>query len=181
MVLKEDNSIEAYTFSFYYFSSSISYSNSKGNDDEDDEYTYKRSITCNGICYQRSEHSDIILQPDTDTKSDDNNNIYNTLNSVYKSYNCIYNNIIKTATIDINFYEDGKCGNKILESKNNGSDICWIIMDDFSYRPLYYEESSKKLYYHSYHTDNYTSKYIDYFVINEQYMHCNSKCNLNFC
>ena len=187
LVLKEDNLAKNYPFSFDYFSSTIFYSNSTGDDEDDDDdfdddddddkkkkKTYKRSLTCNGLCYKRLDNSDIILPPDTQLIGD-----YNFLSNIYKYYSCIYNNIIKTATIDITFYEDKECKNLIMESKNNGSNICWKINDNFSFRPLYYEDNSKKLYYHSYNTDNCISKYIDYFVINEQYLECNSKCNLN--
>ena len=174
LVLNEDNLMVRYPFSFDFFASEISYSNST--DDEDDKGdVYKRSLLCNGICNKR-QSSDIILDPETKLVGD-----YKILSNVYKYYSCIYNNIIKTATVDITFYEDKKCKKKIINTTRfNGSDSCWNInVSNYSFKPLYYEDDSKKVYYHSYYTDDCSSKYIDYFIINDNYLKCDSKCNIN--
>ena len=175
LVLNEDNLLVRYPFSFDFFASEISYSNSTGEDDEE-ENVYKRSLLCNGICNKRQASSDIILDPEIKLVGD-----YKILSNVYKYYSCIYNNIIKSAIIDITFYEDKNCEKKIINTTRfNGSDSCWNInVSNYSFKPLYYEDDSKKVYYHSYYTDDCSSKYIDYFIINDNHLEHDSKCNIN--
>ena len=60
-----------------------------------------------------------------------------------------------------------------------GKDFCWTINGGYSFRPLYYEDyedDEDKIYYHAYKSIDCKSEYFDYFVLNENYLICNSKC-----
>ncbi len=172
-VLNSEGFVNSYSYDFDFFSSSIIYTDGNGEEDEEED-VYKRSFICNGLCYKRQNNSDILVDPDTILAPD-----YNEESQDKLYYSCIYNNIIKTATINITMYNnDKKC--KIEEKRLNftGNESCWNVNESFSYRPLYFEDENKKLYYHSYNTEDCTSKYIEYFVINKDYFKCNNECNL---
>ena len=171
-VLNNESFPITYSYDFNFFSSEIIYSNEL--EEEEEEDVYKRSFICNGLCYKRLENTDILIDQNNELTSN-----YEDLDNIYKYYSCIYNNIIKTATINITMYDsDKKC--KIEEKRLNftGNESCWNVNESFSYRPLYFEDENKKLYYHSYNTKDCTSEYIEYFVINKDYFKCDNKCNL---
>jgi len=164
------NGTEIFGYSFNYFASQIYYNS--GNDDEEEESQDGGAFVCNGVCYKRAPDSDILAEPDSNYTED----YYKTLSDKYKAYSCIYNNIIKSATIDIVRYSDKKCKNQLSEYHFKGTDFCWPINNNYSFRPLYYEDDEDKIYYHAYNLDGCKSQYFDYFVLNENYLICNSKC-----
>ena len=168
-ILKADGNTTNYSYSFNYFASQIYYNNNEDEDEEEDSQD-GGSFVCNGACYKRASDSDILLKPYSEGN-------YTQLNDEYRAFSCIYNNIIKSATIDIVRYSDKKCKNK-LENEHHfkGTDFCWKINDNYSFRPLYYEDDEDKIYYHAYNSPNCTSEFFDYFVLNENYLICNSKC-----
>ena len=159
-------------YSFDYFASQIYYYNE--DEEEEEEDSHSGAFVCNGVCYKRLPESDILVDHDSELTQYD----YEDYSERYKAYSCIYNNIIKTATIDIVRYTDKKCKNKIgNEYHFKGDDFCWAINGSYSFRPLYYEDKEKKVYYHAYNSNNCTSDLFDYFVLNENYLKCNSKCH----
>lgn len=176
-ILNNENNIVNYSYFFDYFSSQISYTNSTGEDDDDeegeDENIYTRAFMCNGNCYTRLDGSDILINPGEEISE----NKYEELNSKYKGYSCIYNNIIKTATIEIERYSDKKCKNKITDYLFKGEEYCWKIENNYSLRPLYYEDGNKQIYYHAYNSNDCTNKFFEYFTINQNYIKCDKKCN----
>ena len=173
IINKYENASDNYEYSFDFFSSQIYYSKITEEEDDDDEED-KKAYICNGLCIKRYSGSDIILDPSQ------NYSTYNELNELYKYYSCIYNNIIKTAEIKIDRFSDNKCKN-LIENSNTfkGDQFCWKINDYQSLRPLYYEDSDKKIYYHSYPFGDCTTDEIDYVSINEHYLICNGKCQNN--
>ena len=159
-------------YSFDYFSSQIYYN--KGDEEEEEEDSHSGAFVCTGVCYKRLPGSDILVDPDAELTNDD----YEDYSEKYKAYSCIYNNIIKTATIDIVRYSDKKCKNKLgNEYHFKGDDFCWAINSSYSFRPLYYEDNEKKIYYHAYNSTDCKSQYFDYFALNDNYLKCNSKCH----
>ena len=165
-----------YEFSFDYFSSSIYYTNETGEEDEEDPI-YKRSLNCNGLCYKRQENSDILMDPEDQLVG-----YYPNLTEKYKYYSCIYNNIITSATISIDIYNDAKCKNKVNNNDTyryefKGNETCWEFNETYSLRPLYFEDGDKKIYYHPYNSNNCTSTKLDYFIINDKSIECNKKCH----
>ena len=177
-ILNKDDELMSYNYDFDFHSNTILYTNGTGDESEEEkEYLYKRTFVCNGICFKRQNNSDILVPPDTSLAPS-----YEELNDEYQYYTCIYNNIIKSATISIARYTDRKCKNKLGEEDNyqfNGTDLCWKINDNLSFKPLYYEDQNGKIYYHSYNTSDCTNKGIDYFLINQNYLICDSKCHTN--
>ena len=166
------NGTEDFGYSFNYFASQIYY-NKDEEDDEEEDLQDVGAFVCNGVCYKRAPNSDILVEPNTKN----NEYEYDTLKDKYKAYSCIYNNIIKSATIDIVRYSDKKCKNQLgNEYHFTGTNFCWEIDKSYSFRPLYYEDDEDKIYYHGYNSFNCTSKFFEYFVLNENYLICNSKC-----
>ena len=168
-------------FSFDYFSSSIYYTNKlveleeEENEEEEEENFYKRVLNCNGLCYKRQEKSDILMDPEEQIAPH-----YEYLDNKYKYYSCIYNNIITSAIISIDIYNDSKCKNKLNNDSHYnfyGNESCWKFNDSYSLRPLYFEDGDKKIYYHPYYTNNCETKDIDYFIINEKSIQCNKNCH----
>jgi len=160
-------------YSFDYFSSQIYYY--KG-DEEEGEDSHSGSFVCTGVCYKRLPDSDILVDFDSVLTNDD----YEDYSEKYKAYSCIYNNIIKTATIDIVRYSDKKCKNQLgNEYHFKGDDFCWAINGSYSFRPLYYEDTDDKIYYHAYNSNDCKSQYFDYFALNENFLKCNSKCHVD--
>ena len=178
-VLNKDGNLESYGYSFNFFSSSIFYTNGTEDEEEDEnDYIVKKSFLCNGICNKRKSNSDILVDPGTEIIED-----YQDLNDRCKSYSCIYNNIIKTATIKLIFYNDKKCKKKEDSFDFNGTTFCWNITGSNenkginSFKPLYYEDGNDRIYYHPYSSNNCSSQYLDYFVIDKNYLICDSDCH----
>ena len=178
-ILNSDSELKSYFYSFDFYSSEIKYTNGTGDEDEEEEeYLYKRSFICNGLCLKRYNNSDILVTPDTTFAPS-----YSELSDNYRFYSCIYNNIIKTATINITRYTDNKCKNKFEDENEhysfNGTELCWNLNANYSFRPLYYEDTNNQLYYHPYNSSDCRSNNIEYFTINSNYLICNSKCHKN--
>lgn len=172
MVLNTDNFPMIYSFDFNFFSSEIIYTNATGDEsEEDEEYIYKRSFVCNGLCYKRIENSDILIRDDDELTPD-----YDELNRDHNYYSCIYNNIINSSKITITSYSDKKCQNQESKKSFNGTEFCWKFSDFYIYKPLYFEDDNKRIYYHAYNTNDCTSEYIEYFIINKNYFTCDNKC-----
>ena len=166
------NGTKDFGYSFNYFASQIYYNNEDEEEDEEEESQDGGAFVCNGACYKRAPNSDILVKPDSNYDEKD----YESLSDNYKAYSCIYNNIIKSATIDIMRYSDKKCKSQLNDEYHfTGKDFCWTI-NEGSFRPLYYEDDEDKIYYHSYKSTDCKSEYFDYFVLNENYLICNSKC-----
>ena len=171
-VLNNESFPITYSYDFDFFSSEIIYSNESEEEDEEED-VYKRSFICNGLCYKRFENTDILIDQDNELTPD-----YEELDEKYKYYSCIYNNIIKTATINITMYNnDKKCKDESETLNYNGTEYCWNVNESYSYRPLYFEDENKKLFYHSYNTKDCTNENIEYLVINQNYFKCNDECN----
>jgi len=169
-ILNANGNESSFGYSFNYFASQIYYN--KEDEEEEEESQDGGSFVCNGACYKRAPNSDILVEPD----SNYDEKYYESLSDKYKAYSCIYNNIIKSATIDIVRYSDKKCKNQLDDEYHfTGKDFCWKI-NEGSFRPLYYEDDEDKIYYHSYKSTDCKSEYFDYFVLNENYLICNSKC-----
>ena len=170
-ILNASGETKNYSYSFNYFASQIYYNNVEEEDEEEDSQD-GGAFVCNGACYKRASNSDILIEPNTE-----NDYSYSELNDKYKAFSCIYNNIIIKSTIDIIRYSDKKCKNKLGNDYHfTGTDFCWKIDENYSFRPLYYEDDEDKIYYHAYNSFNCTSAFFDYFVLNENYLICNSKC-----
>ena len=171
-ILNSENEIKQYEYSFDFFSSQIYYTNETGEEsDEEKEYIYKRAFVCNGLCNKRQDNSDILLS------SGNFMGDYQELNDMYKYYSCVYNNIIESATINITRFSELKCKTPISDYRFNGNQFCWKIDDKYSFRPLYFEDGNKKIYYHSYFSEDCTSEQLDFFQINENYIKCDNKCH----
>ena len=171
---KDGNISKNYEYSFDFFSSQIYYTRISEEETDDEDNIDKRAYVCNGLCIKRYNGSDIIVEPDLTNAS------YEELNETYQYYSCIYNNIIKTADIKIDRFNDNKCKNQIDNSNTfKGNEFCWKIDENQYLRPLYFEDSDKKIYYHSYPFIDCTTDEIDYISINENYLICNNKCQIN--
>ena len=178
-ILNSEGFLKNYSFDFDFFSSSIIYTDGEEDEeDEENEDIYKRSIICNGLCYKRQNDSDIFVSSDTKLAL-----FYDDYSKDRLYYSCIYNNIIQTAQINIITYEDAKCKSKSKSTNNEkfyGSDYCWKFNDSYSFRPLYFEDGDKKLYYHPYETNaDCIALEEDFFMINENFLECNSKCHIS--
>jgi len=102
------NGTDIFGYSFNYFASQIYYN--KRDENEEEESQDGGSFVCNGACYKRAPNSDILVEPDSNHDEND----YEFLSDKYRAYSCIYNNIIKSATIDIVRYSDKKCKNQLM-------------------------------------------------------------------
>ena len=169
-VLNSEGFVNSYSYDFDFFSSSIIYTDGTGEEDEEED-VYKRSFICNGLCYKRQNNSDILVDPDTILAPD-----YNEESQDKLYYSCIYNNIIKSATIDIYRYSDTKCKAKYEEGHFNGNTYCWNF-NEYSFKPLYFEDGDKKIYYHPYDNIDCKATEEDFFMINENYLECDSDCH----
>lgn len=167
--------IQDFLIRFDFFSSSFRYfylennynEEEEGDDGEDpdiDEDFYDEDgyilvpsglVQCNGRCYSNSWKE---ISNDTN-----------------KYYSCIYNNIIKSATISITKYKDKKCKNKVEEEKVYlGNETCWDNEKNYSLMPLYYEDNVKRLYYHEFKHPNCIG---EDFIINQNFLNCNNRCD----
>ena len=178
-VVNIEDELLSFNYDFDFYSNIILYTNGTGEEGEyEKKYLYKRTFLCNGLCFKRQINSDILVPPDTTFPP-----LYYELNDEYLYYTCIYNNIIKSATINITRFSDAKCKDKMggeYEQYNfNGTELCWKINDELSFKPLYYQDQDHYLYYHAYNTSDCTNMGIDYFLINQNYLICNSKCHIN--
>jgi len=88
------------------------------------------------------------------------------------NYICLYNNIIESANIILNFYEDKKCKNNISSTELNSE--CKNF-DSYSILPLNWKDEKKYLYYKNY--SNHTDCYGESINISENYFFCNKKCH----
>jgi len=168
-LLNSESIIVARPFSFDFFSTTIYYSSTEDEEESEDDDT-RRGILCNGLCYKRQEEADILvdsstsLAPDFDEESE---------NSQY--YSCVYNNIIKNATIKFEKFSDKNCKTKIESGDFHATDWCWNL-GSYSYRPLYFEDDGKRLYYHLYNSKNCISSHYEYFDYNGFYFECDEGC-----
>ena len=188
LIILNSEGVDEYDFSFDFFSSQIYYTkeieeendeeNDEANDEEsEEENIYKKGFVCNGLCIKRRNYSDILLDPDFKEETEID---YDNENSRYKYYSCIYNNIIETAKIEVEIYSDKKCKNKEDNYTFYGEDTCWNINEeDLSFRPLYFEDSDKKIYYHPYYSNDCTTNTFSFIQPNKNYLKCNNKCQEN--
>jgi hypothetical protein len=167
-ILNEEKGKIEYSYDFNFFSGEIFYY-----DESEEEEEVQGSLLCNGNCYKRREGSDIILGP-----NEENNQDYETLNSEYQYYSCLYNNIIKNATITIKRFRDKKCKEGEGEFIFKGNEYCWNF-NGFSIKPLYFEDENKHIYYHDYDKENCTNNYKRYYSFNKYYYNCDNKCHEN--
>lgn len=168
ITLNEDNNKIEYSYDFNFFSGEIFYYT----ENEEEEEEIQGSLLCNGNCYRRRSDSYIILDPNK------NNQNYETLNGEYQYYTCLYNNIIKNATITIKRFKDKKCKEGVGEFIFKGNEYCWNF-NGFSIKPLYFEDENKHIYYHDYDKENCTNNYNRYYSFNKYYYNCDSKCHEN--
>ena len=84
----------------------------------------------------------------------------------------------KNATIKIERYTDNSCKTKVQNETNTfyGNESCWNVADNYSFRPLYYEDNNDRIYYHAYNLKGCKSNVFTPFVLNENYFICDSKC-----
>ena len=169
--LNSASNIVSYSFSFDFFSTAIYYSKTEDELEEDDDT--RRALLCNGLCYARQKDSDILVPYEVEFAPD-----YETESEKFKYYSCVYNNIIKNATIKLKKYSDKKCKTQIVDDSSVffGNQSCWPFAN-YSYRPLYFEDDGKRLYYHLYNSHNdCTTDHYEYFDFNGYYFECDDKC-----
>ena len=71
IILNTDNFPMEYSFDFNFFSSEIIYTNETGDEtEEEEEYIYKRSFVCNGLCYKRKENSNFLINENNEITPD---------------------------------------------------------------------------------------------------------------
>ena len=175
-ILNKESVIVSYPYSFDFFSTTVYYSiyENKEEDDEDDKDEYvRKGILCNGLCYSKQYGDDILMGKEIEFPP-----LYDTEFSQKRYYSCIYNNIIKNATIKIERYTDNSCKTKVQNETNTfyGNESCWNVADNYSFRPLYYEDNNDRIYYHAYNLKGCKSNVFTPFVLNENYFICDSKC-----
>ena len=171
-VLNKDSNIVGFPYSFDFFSTTVYYSRTEDELEDDDDT--RRGILCNGLCYKRVEGSDILQPTEVEFAPD-----YEAEDKKKKYYSCVYNNIIKNATIKIQKFTDKKCKKKVEADSASfrGNQSCWPFAN-YSYRPLYFEDDGKRVYYHLYRTHNdCTTDYYEYFDYNGFYFKCDNSCN----
>ena len=174
-VLNSEGEIVEYEYSFDFFSSQIYYTNETGDEtEEEQEYIYKSAFICNGLCIKRQAGSDILVERDTNTPS-----FYPEQSDEKIYYSCIYNNIIKSAKITLKTYTSNNCKGGMSYYHFNGTQYCWPLNDSYSFRPLYFEDDNKRIYYHPYNSDHCTTEKMDFFQINENFFKCDGKCHKN--
>ena len=178
-ILNSDNTAENYSYTYDFFSNEIYYTNGSvddiGNVEEDSDI-YINGFICNGQCYKRGVGSDILVKIDFEPNEYYD---YDTMNEKCKYYSCIYNNIIESATIEVTRYSDKKCKTVVNNYTFLGSETCWKVESNYTFKPLYYEDTNDKVYYHAYNSDDCTSSSFDYFKMDENYLKCDSKCQQN--
>lgn len=170
-VLNNASNIVSYPYSFDFFSTTIYYSFTEDKYEEDDDS--RRSFFCNGLCYARQNGADILVGSFVQLAPD-----YQEESKKSKYYSCVFNNIIKNATIKLDKYSDKHCKTKLddYSAEFYGNQSCWPYTN-FSYRPLYFEDDGKRLYYHLYKSSNdCTSDHYEYFDFNGYYFECDNKC-----
>lgn len=170
--LNSESIIDDYPYSFDFFSTTIYYSVTEGEEEHEDDDT-RRGILCNGLCYARQDGSDILIPSETELAPD-----YESENQKARYYSCVFNNIIKNATIKLQKFSDKHCKNKLgFDSRNfYGNQSCWKF-DNYSYKPLYFEDDGKRLYYHLYNNDsNCISDHYEYYDFNGYYFECDGGC-----
>ena len=171
-VLNNASNIVSYLYSFDFFSTTIYYSFTEGEDDEDDDS--RRGLLCNGLCYARREGTDILVSPFEELAPD-----YLEESKASMFYSCVFNNIIKNATIKLEKYSDKRCKTKLDSDSGTflGNQSCWPL-GNYSYRPLYYEDDEERIYYHLYESSNdCTSTHYEYFDYNGYYFECDNECS----
>ena len=169
--LNSASNIVSYSYSFDFFSTTVYYSKTEDDLEEDDDT--RRGLLCNGLCYARQKDSDILVPQEVEFAPE-----YETESEKLKYYSCVYNNIIKNATIKLNRYSDKKCKTKIENDSSifYGNQSCWSFTN-YSYRPLYFEDGGKRLYYHLYNSHNdCTTDHFEYFDFNGYYFECDDSC-----
>ena len=171
--LNNESNIVGYPYSFDFFSTTVYYSRTEDEEEDGEEDDTRRGILCNGLCYKRIEGTNILQPPKIELAPD-----FETEDKKSKYYSCVYNNIIKNATIKLQMFSDGKCKNKLTADSGTfrGNESCWSV-NSYSYRPLYFEDDGKRLYYHLYRShNNCTSDYYEYFDYNGFYFECDDGC-----
>ena len=170
-VLNNASNIVAYPFSFDFFSTTIYYSFTEGKDD-DDEDDSRRAFLCNGLCYARRENTDILVGSYVELAPS-----YEEEGKKLRYYSCVFNNIIQNATIKLDKYSDKHCKTKLENDSSvfDGNQSCWTF-DNYSYRPLYFEDDGKRLYYHLYNSKDCISSHYEYFDYNGFYFECDKGC-----
>ena len=171
-VLNSASNIVAYPFSFDFFSTTIYYSFTEGEDD-DDEDDSRRAFLCNGLCYARRENADILVGSYVELAPS-----YEEEGKKLRYYSCVFNNIIQNATIKLDKYSDKHCKTKLENDSSvfDGNQSCWTF-DNYSYRPLYFEDDGKRIYYHLYtNTSDCVSTHYEYFDYNGFYFECDKGC-----
>ena len=172
--LNKESNIVGYNYSFDFFSTTVYYSRTEDEEEEDDKKDdTRRGILCNGLCYKRIDGTN-ILEPSEIKFAPD----FETEDKISKYYSCVYNNIIKNATIKLLKYSDKNCKNKLEADSGTfrGNQSCWGF-NSYSYRPLYFEDDGKRVYYHLYKSHNdCTSNYYEYFDFNGFYFECDDGC-----
>ena len=172
-LLNSASTIVDHKYSFDFFSTTLYYSNSEGDDEEVQEDDTRRAILCNGLCYLRQEGADILVGSEIELAPD-----YGEESKKSKYYSCVFNNIIKNATITLEKFSDKHCKSK-LEFDSGvfyGNQSCWEF-GNYSYRPLYYEDDKKAIYYHLYNSNFCTSDHFEYFDYNGYFFECDKKCH----
>ena len=176
--LKKDSVIVSYPFSFDFFSTTIYYSNNENeeedDEDEEEEENSRKGILCNGLCFALKKDDEILIEKEVVFAPS-----YIERLQASKYYSCVYNNIIKNATIKIERYSDKSCKTRIQgeHSTFRGNQSCWDVTSNYSYRPLYYEDDKDRIYYHAYNQSNCESEMFAPFIFNKHYFQCNSKCH----
>ena len=172
--LNNASNIIGYPYSFDFFSTTVYYSRTEDEEEDDEEKDdTRRGLLCNGLCYSRKEGTDILQPPETELAPD-----YETEDKRNKYYSCVFNNIIKNATIKLQKFSDKNCKNKIEADSATfrGYQSCWNFTN-YSFRPLYFEDDGKRIYYHLYSDYNdCTSDHYEYFQFNEFYFKCDDGC-----
>ena len=87
--------------------------------------------------------------------------------------------IINSNSIDRKTYTSNNCKGGMSYYHFNGTQYCWPLNDSYSFRPLYFEDDNKRIYYHPYNSDHCTTEKMDFFQINENFFKCDGKCHKN--
>ena len=173
-ILKKESVIVSYPFSFDFFSTTIYYStNENEEEDDEDEDDTRKGILCNGQCYTKKFGDDILIDKGVELAP-----LYDEEFKLRQYYSCVFNNIIKNATITIERFSDSSCKTAINGEVNTfyGNQSCWDVKANYSFRPLYYEDNNERIYYHAYNLNNCISEVFSPFIFNENYFTCDLKC-----
>ena len=168
-LLNSQSIVVSRNYSFDFFSTTIYYSSTEDEEDSEDDDT-RRGLLCNGLCYKRQEGTDILVDSSTELSPD-----YEEESEKSQYFSCVYNNIIKNATIKLEKFSDKNCKTKLESGEFHGTQMCWNI-NSYSYRPLYFEDDGKRIYYHLYNSKDCTSDHYEYFDFNGYYFECDDSC-----